>query len=57
MQVELAWLKVEVRTDVKGVLYSFPPSQSFIKIDKAGYAKCSLCSREINYSKRLTCPL
>lgn len=47
-----AWLKLEVKTEVKGVQYSFPLSQYFKKIDKAGYCKCSLCCKEINYGKK-----
>lgn len=47
-----AWLKIEVKTEVKGVQHSFPLSQYFKKIDKAGYSKCTLCSKEINYSNK-----
>ena len=47
-----AWLKIEVTTNVKEVQHSFPLSQYFVKIDKVGYAKCNLCSKEINYSNK-----
>ena len=47
-----AWLKIEVKTEVKGVQHSFPLSQYFKKIDKAGYSKCSLCLKEINYCNK-----
>lgn len=47
-----AWLKLEVKTEVKGVQHSFLLSQYFKKIDKAGYCKCRLCCKEINYGKK-----
>jgi len=47
-----AWLKVEVKTEVKGVQYRFPLSQYFLKINKAGFASCRLCSKDINYSRK-----
>lgn len=49
------WLKVEAKAEVKGVQHSFLLSQYFfLKIDKAGYAKCSLCTKEINYSNKVS---
>lgn len=47
-----AWLKVEVRQEVQGVEHTVPLSLYFRKIDKAGHARCTLCTKEINYAKK-----
>lgn len=47
-----AWLKVEVRQEVQGVEHTVPLSLFFRKRDKAGHARCTLCTKEINYAKK-----
>ena len=46
------WLKQEVKFDVAGVQHSLPLEQHFHKIDKAGFAKCTICVKEVNYSTK-----
>lgn len=47
-----AWLKVEVKQEVQGVAHRLPLSLYLKKVDKAGHAKCTLCTKEINYANK-----
>ena len=46
-----AWLKLETKMDFKGKSCVFPLSH-FKKLDKPSHARCTLCSKEINYSTK-----
>ena len=47
-----SWLKVEVKQEVKGVVHTLLLSLYFKKTDKAGHAKCTLCTKEINCANK-----
>ncbi|XP_057702842.1 oocyte zinc finger protein XlCOF6-like [Corythoichthys intestinalis] len=47
-----AWLKLEGKVSVKGQEVYFHVSDFFKKIDRQGLARCVLCHKHINYTKK-----
>lgn len=50
--MELGLAKDRGQDRGEGSSAQLPAVTVFFKIDKAGYSKCSLCSKEINYSNK-----
>ena len=47
-----AWLKLDATIEVKGTPHTFPLSHFFNTVDEKGYARCTLCLKEINYANK-----
>lgn len=47
-----SWLQVETEIEVKTAKHKFKMSDFFKKKLKKGYAKCTVCMKEINYGNK-----